>query len=121
MLHFYTKHLTLSLRLSLKDLSLLMMITVSIRLVKKYLGTFKVDLINDDDDTYSAYFFFGDKANPARLIFDTNSDWMYVTSKECENCLTHAYDRQASTSQYVESYIPEYIYVSLNPNYIFVV
>jgi hypothetical protein len=71
-----------------------------------------VDLINTKDDKYSAYFFFGENADAAELIFDTGSDWMFVTSTECDTCVTKEYDRLGSSTSWVESYIPNLVFVS---------
>jgi len=45
-----------------------------------------MDLTRYASTRYTGKFYFGSKKSDANLVLDTDSDWMFVESAECDVC-----------------------------------
>ena len=63
-------------------------------------------MTNFQDVRYSSSFYFGSQPVRAEMVYDSGTDWLWVTSTDCDTCKTNIYNQKASTSSKIVNYDP---------------
>lgn len=75
-------------------------------------SSLRVDLTANDDSLYVGTLFLGSPPQPVRVIFDTGSEHLAISTEMCKDCKTKAFTLSQSTTKKLSDDLVEVVYGS---------